>query len=51
MRDESVTVAPGAPVAVRLLHQGPRLEGKPTNPAGTRRADGTLIAATVPSGT
>ena len=45
-----MTVGPGQPVVVPLEHQGPRLEGEPANPAGTRRSDGTLIAATVPSG-
>ncbi len=50
VRDAVVTVGPGQPVVVPLEHQGPRLEGEPANPAGTRRSDGTLIAATVPSG-
>ncbi len=50
VRDEEVTVAAGEPAVVPLKHQGPRLEGVPANPAGTRRADGTPITATVPSG-
>jgi alpha,alpha-trehalose phosphorylase len=51
VRGEEVIVGPDAPVVVPLAHQGPRREGEPTNPAGTLRADGTVIAATVPSGT
>lgn len=50
VRGERVVVRPGDPTLVPLEHQGPRLTGEPANPAGTRRADGTLIAATVPSG-
>ncbi len=50
VRDTTVTVAPDQPAVVALAHQGPRVEGQPPNPAGTRRSDGTLIAATVPSG-
>jgi alpha,alpha-trehalose phosphorylase len=50
VRGELVTVGPDAPVTVTLDGQGPRLEGEPPNPAGTRRADGTAITATVPSG-
>ncbi len=47
---ESVTVGPECPVTYALADQGPRLQGAPPNPAGTRRADGTVITATVPSG-
>ncbi len=50
VRDEEVVVGPDAPVVVALKHQGPRLEGEPPNPAGTLRADGTVIAATIPKG-
>ena len=50
VRDQDVVVGPDAPAMVPLKHQGPRLEGEPPNPAGTLRADGTVIAATVPSG-
>lgn len=48
VRGEKVTVGPNAPVTVALKDQGPLLEGKPRNPAGTMRADGTIISATVP---
>jgi len=50
VRGSTVTVAPGSPVVVPLDGHGPRLEGEPPNPAGTRRADGTVISCTVPSG-
>nr|WP_139982485.1 glycosyl hydrolase family 65 protein [Nocardioides litoris] len=50
VRGEPVTVSPGTPVTVALDGHGPRIEGEPPNPAGTRRADGTVITATVPSG-
>ncbi|WP_340540809.1 glycoside hydrolase family 65 protein [Nocardioides sp. GXZ039] len=50
VRGTEVTVGPDHPVTVPLEGQGPRLEGEPANPAGTRRADGTVITATVPSG-
>ncbi len=50
VRGEQVAVAPGSPAVVELDGHGPRLEGEPPNPAGTRRADGTVITATVPSG-
>ena len=50
VRGEEVVVGPDAPVVVALAGQGPRLEGEPPNPAGTLRADGTVIAATIPSG-
>lgn len=48
VRGSAVSVAPGAPVSVALDGQGPHLSGKPANPAGTVRADGTVISATVP---
>ena len=50
VRGQRVTVTPDAPVVVPLDDQGPRLEGEPSNPAGTRRSDGTVITSTVPSG-
>ncbi|MGA8256321.1 MAG: glycosyl hydrolase family 65 protein, partial [Nocardioides sp.] len=50
VRGTEVTVGPEKPVTVALVGQGPRLEGEPPNPAGARRADGTVISATVPSG-
>ncbi len=50
VRGQEVTVAPGSPVSVPLDGQGPRLPGSPPNPAGTVRADGTVISATVPRG-
>ncbi|MDQ4054304.1 MAG: glycoside hydrolase family 65 protein [Actinomycetota bacterium] len=49
IRGEEFVVGPDAPVVIPLEHQGPRLEGEPPNPAGTLRADGTVIAAAVPS--
>ncbi|WP_018155845.1 glycoside hydrolase family 65 protein [Demetria terragena] len=48
VRDTEVTAAPGRPVEVPLDGQGARIEGRPPNPAGTLRADGTVISATVP---
>ncbi len=48
VRDEEVVVQPGEPVTVALPDQGPRIEGRPPNPAGTIRADGTVISSTVP---
>ncbi len=50
VRGEPVTVRPGRPQVVPLRHQGERIEGSPRNPAGTIRADGTVISAIVPSG-
>ena len=49
VRGEKVTVSPGQPVAVTLNGQGPRLDGIPSLKAGSRRADGTVITAIVPS--
>ncbi len=50
VRGHDVTVTRGTPLVVPLHGQGPRLEGAPPNPAGTVRADGTVISATVPRG-
>ncbi|MCY7397077.1 MAG: glycoside hydrolase family 65 protein [Nocardioides sp.] len=50
VRGTGVRLVPGEPVTVPLADQGPRLEGEPPNPVGTRRADGTVITAIVPSG-
>jgi len=49
VRGERVTVSAGEPVTVVLKGQGPRLEGIPSLKAGSRRADGTVITAIVPS--
>lgn len=49
VRGTPVTVTMADPVSVPLKGQGPRLEGHPQPPAGARRADGTIIAAIVPS--
>ena len=48
VRGEEVVVGPEQPVTVALDGQGPRLEGQPPSPIGTRRSDGTVIGATVP---
>ncbi|WP_246142498.1 glycoside hydrolase family 65 protein [Nocardioides rubriscoriae] len=50
VRGTATTVAPGSPATVALDGHGPRIDGEPKNPVGTRRADGTVITATVPSG-
>lgn len=50
VRGETVTVSAGSPATVKLDGHGPRIDGEPANPVGTRRADGTVITATVPSG-
>lgn len=50
VRGQEVVVSPGEPVTVPLKGQGPRIEGEPANPAGTRRSDGTTISAIVPGG-
>ncbi|WP_165063225.1 glycoside hydrolase family 65 protein [Marisediminicola senii] len=44
------TVEAGSPVVVSLAHQGPRLKGTPSSKRieGERRADGSVITATVP---
>lgn len=51
IRGEPVTVTTAGPVTVPLGDQGPRLIGAPTTRdlEGTRRADGTLVTATVPA--
>ncbi|NQX29316.1 glycoside hydrolase family 65 protein [Microbacteriaceae bacterium VKM Ac-2854] len=51
VRDEFVHVAAGNPVTVGLGHQGPRLTGAPTTSdiEGTRRADGSVITASIPT--
>ncbi len=43
-----VTVRAGEPVTVELADQGPRLSGQPEPVPGRRRADGSVIGATVP---
>jgi alpha,alpha-trehalose phosphorylase len=48
VRGEQVVVAPGDPVRVPLIDQGPRIEGEPPPIVGRRRADGTTMAAIVP---
>ncbi|MGJ9413866.1 glycoside hydrolase family 65 protein [Aeromicrobium sp. CF4.19] len=48
VRGTEVVVAPGEPAMVPLEGQGPRLEGEPGLPSGTRRSDGTVISAIVP---
>ncbi|MFC4224640.1 glycoside hydrolase family 65 protein [Lysinibacter cavernae] len=50
VRGESVTVRPESPVTVDLLHHGPRTSGAPTQRdlRDNRRADGTLITASIP---
>ncbi|WP_370249174.1 glycoside hydrolase family 65 protein [Nocardioides sp.] len=50
VRGVPVTVTRDAPVVVPLADQGPRLAGGPRHPAGTRRGDGTVMTAIVPSG-
>ncbi len=49
VRGEKITVCAGQPVAVALKDQGPRIDGLPVLKAGSRRADGTVITAIVPS--
>lgn len=51
VRGVEVTVTADAPVSVPLDGQGPRLYGSPTmqDVAGTRRADGTLLTASIPT--
>ena len=48
VRGAEVVVSPGDAVIVPLEGQGPRLDGAPSSPVGTRRADGTVISAIVP---
>ena len=49
VRGEDVKVTLAGPVTVALKDQGPRLEGEPKPPSGTKRADGTIISVIVPS--
>ncbi|MFC5791515.1 glycoside hydrolase family 65 protein [Agromyces tardus] len=51
VRGEEVRVSATAPVSVALDGQGPRRVGVPTmrDVAGTRRADGTLLTASIPT--
>ncbi|WP_375001380.1 glycoside hydrolase family 65 protein [Aeromicrobium sp. CTD01-1L150] len=48
VRGAEAVVALGEPVTIPLEGQGPRLEGEPPAPSGTRRADGTVISSIVP---
>lgn len=49
VRGKEVTATMADQVTVPLMDQGPRIEGEPRPPAGTKRADGTVISAIVPS--
>jgi alpha,alpha-trehalose phosphorylase len=51
VRGAEVVVRAGAPVTVPLEGQGPRLYGAPTmrDVTGSRRADGTLLTASLPT--
>ncbi|MCW2747360.1 MAG: kojibiose phosphorylase, partial [Nocardioidaceae bacterium] len=49
VRGEDVLVTKDGPITIALKDQGPRIEGVPQPPAGSRRADGTIIRASVPS--
>ncbi|MCI2956851.1 glycoside hydrolase family 65 protein [Agromyces atrinae] len=51
VRGLELYVANGKPVTVELDPRGPRLEGAPTmrDIRGTRRADGTLLTASIPT--
>ncbi|MFE6964899.1 glycoside hydrolase family 65 protein [Agromyces sp. NPDC057679] len=51
VRGTEVTIAADAPVTVPLDGQGPRRHGSPTmrDVTGTRRADGTLLTASIPT--
>ena len=48
VRGEEVVVSPGNPVTVALKDHGPRIDGEPKSPIGTKRSDGTVISAIVP---
>jgi alpha,alpha-trehalose phosphorylase len=52
VRGKQVEVTPDEPVVVPLAHQGPRLAGAPASWGrdGVRRADGTVITASLPRG-
>ncbi|MFF2276814.1 glycoside hydrolase family 65 protein [Agromyces sp. NPDC058126] len=51
VRGTEVTITADAPVSVPLDGQGPRRHGSPTmrDVTGTRRADGTLLTASIPT--
>lgn len=51
VRGTEVDITADAPVTVPLDGQGPRLHGSPTmrDVTGTRRADGTLLTASIPT--
>ena len=51
VRGADLVVTPHSPVTVALEGQGPRLYGSPTmqDVAGARRADGTLLTASMPT--
>ncbi|GAA1800219.1 glycoside hydrolase family 65 protein [Agromyces neolithicus] len=51
VRGADYVVSPHSPVTVALDGQGPRLHGSPTmqDVAGSRRADGTLLTASIPA--
>ncbi|GAA1826383.1 glycoside hydrolase family 65 protein [Agromyces salentinus] len=51
VRDEKISLRAGAEVSVPLADQGPRLHGAPRmkDVAGSRRADGTLLTASIPT--
>jgi alpha,alpha-trehalose phosphorylase len=51
VRGEKVSISPEADVSVPLVGQGPRLHGAPRmkDVAGSRRADGTLLTASIPT--
>ncbi|WP_127791767.1 glycoside hydrolase family 65 protein [Agromyces sp. LHK192] len=51
VRGTALHVEPGEPVRVALDGQGPRIIGSPTmrDMAGSRRADGTLLTASIPT--
>ncbi|MEI5584408.1 MULTISPECIES: glycoside hydrolase family 65 protein [unclassified Agromyces] len=51
VRGERIVVTPGAPIVVALDGHGARRVGAPTmqNVRGTRRADGTLLTASIPT--
>lgn len=49
VRGQEVQVRPGAPVRVDLAGQGPRLQKRPTEVVGEKRADGSVFQAMLPS--
>ena len=52
VRGVDVVAEAGTPVTVSLAHHGPRIAGAPSTShlEGSRRADGSIITATVPAG-